>query len=518
MQQDKWAVIDIGSNTIRLVIYEIKKGGSYKEKENIKTVARLRQYLDDENAMQEEGIELLVSILQGFKEIILFHQVTSIYCVATATIRQSKNQQELVAIVKERTGFDVVVYSEQDEAFTGYYAVSHSTPIETGITIDMGGGSTEITYFENRKLKHYHSFPFGAVTLKEQFMKNDQMTDIERKKLTEYILKCLHKLPWLKNCNLPIIAIGGSARNVAQIDQNIKKYPIAGIHQYMMDTSALHSIQTYLRQFSIPQLEKIDGLSSDRADIIIPAIEAFAQVYEYVDAPFFMFSRRGLRDGISMKNNKIYSDFPATDEIISCSINELLVDYDVNMEHAKHRGFLAKQLFEQISAYYHFYNEDFYKELVVRGAKLYYLGSYIDDDSSSQHTFYLLANQSINGLFHRDRVKLALIASFKSKTLLKQYLSSFGDWFSKEEIDTIRVVGAIAKIASALDNSKRGLIKNVLMEQTSKEQLHLSIYYKDNPFVEKYELEKHLRQLEKALRKSIEVEFILSNDFEFTIS
>jgi len=156
--------------------------------------------------------------------------------------------------------------------------------------------------------------------------------------------------------------------------------------------------------------------------------------------------------------------------------------------------------------------------LVVRGAKLYYLGSYIDDDSSSQHTFYLLANQSINGLFHRDRVKLALIASFKSKTLLKQYLSSFGDWFSKEEIDTIRVVGAIAKIASALDNSKRGLIKNVLMEQTSKEQLHLSIYYKDNPFVEKYELEKHLRQLEKALRKSIEVEFILSNDFEFTIS
>ena len=237
--------------------------------------------------------------------------------MATATIRQSKNQQELVAIVKERTGFDVEVYSEQDEAFTGYYAVSHSTPIETGITIDMGGGSTEITYFENRKLKHYHSFPFGAVTFKEQFMKNDQMTDIERKKLTEYILNSLQKFPWLKNCNLPIIAIGGSARNVAQIDQNLKKYPIAGIHQYMMDTSALHSIQTYLRQFSIQQLEKIDGLSSDRADIIIPAIEAFVKVYEYVDAPFFMFSRRGLRDGISMKNNKIYSDFPATDEIIS---------------------------------------------------------------------------------------------------------------------------------------------------------------------------------------------------------
>jgi exopolyphosphatase / guanosine-5'-triphosphate,3'-diphosphate pyrophosphatase len=518
LQPEKWAVIDIGSNTIRLVIYEIKKGGSYKETENIKTVARLRQYLDDQNALQEEGIELLVSILQGFKEIILFHHVTNIYCVATATIRQSKNQQELVAIVKERTGFDVEIYSEQEEAFTGYYAVSHSTPIETGITIDMGGGSTEITYFENRKLMHYHSFPFGAVTLKEQFMKNDQMTVKEREKLSEYILKSLHKLTWLKKCKLPIIAIGGSARNVAQIDQNIKKYPIAGIHQYIMGTSDLHDIQTYLRQFSVQQLEKIEGLSSDRADIIIPAVEAFSTIYEYVDAPYFMFSRKGLRDGISMKNNNIYSDFPTADEIISCSINELLVDYDVNLEHAEHRGFLAKQLFEQISPYYDFYNEEFYKQFVVNGAKLYYLGSYIDDDSSSQHTFYLLANQSINGLFHKDRVKLALISSFKNKTLLKQYLSSFDDWFSKEETDTIRVVGAIAKIASALDYSKRGLITNILIRQDSKDLLHLTVYYKGNPFVEEYELEKHLRQLEKALRKTIQIEFILSNDYEFTIS
>ena len=120
---------------------------------------------------------LLIEILQGFKEIIQYHQVSNIFCVATASVRQSKNQHDIVKLVKEQTGFEIQVFSEKEEAFFGFYAVTHSTPIDTGITIDMGGGSTEITYFKNRELKHFHSFPFGVVSLKEQFMNNDRMTD-----------------------------------------------------------------------------------------------------------------------------------------------------------------------------------------------------------------------------------------------------------------------------------------------------------------------------------------------------
>ena len=198
MEKEKWAVIDIGSNTIRLVIYEKSNGGSYKETENIKTVARLRRYLNQERVLQPEGVTLLIDILQGFKDVIHFHHISNIYCVATATIRQSKNQQEIVALVKEKTGFDMQIFSEKEEAFFGYYAVSRSTPIDTGVTIDMGGGSTEITYFQNRELIHYHSFPFGVVSLKEQFMKQDQITGMERNKLKEYILHSFDQASMVK--------------------------------------------------------------------------------------------------------------------------------------------------------------------------------------------------------------------------------------------------------------------------------------------------------------------------------
>ncbi len=507
--EEKWAVIDIGSNTIRLVIYKKNRLGSLKEAENIKTVARLRHYLSEDNVLLPEGVDLLIEILQGFKEIIQYHQVSNIFCVATASVRQSKNQHDILKIVKEQTGFEIQVFSEKEEAFFGFYAVTHSTPINTGITIDMGGGSTEITYFKNRELKHFHSFPFGVVSLKEQFMKQDRMTENERKALSEFILSSLEQLPWLKSLQIPVIAIGGSARNIAQIDQNLKKYPIAGIHQYVMSFEDLRQLQNYLERLTVDQLEKVEGLSKDRADIIVPSLEMFVKLCEYSQSYSFMFSRRGLRDGISMK--KVETDekiVTTTDQIINESIDELISDYGVNPITAKRRGELAVQLFEEVSGFYPFENKVSLVDFVNRGAQLYYLGEYIDDDASSQHTFYLLANQSINGLLHKDRVKLAFISSYKNKTLLKQYSESFESWFSKKEMDDIRVAGTVAKLASALDSSKRAIVEKVELEKVATDSLQLVVYYKDRAFVEQYETEKNIRQLEKALNKTVGLKFI----------
>lgn len=510
MLEKKWAVIDIGSNTIRLVIYTKSHSGSYKEAENIKTVARLNQYLNQENELRKEGITLLIEILQGFKEILSFHKITNIHCVATATVRQSKNQEAIQALVKEQTGFEMNILSEKEEAFFGYYAVSHSTPIDTGITIDMGGGSTEITYFENRKLIHFHSFPFGVVSLKKQFIKNDPVTVQERKKLAEFIKASFEQLPWLRNLQVPVIAIGGSARNIAQIDQIFKKYPLAGIHQYVMSYSDLQKIQMYLGQLSIEQLEKVEGLSKDRADIIIPALEVFVGLCEFSQSYSFMFSKKGLRDGISMKTNMSDEALLNTDLIINESVAELLIDYGVDREHASHRAKLAETLFEEISANYSCENKKSLSEFIKKGAELYYLGQYIDDDSSSQHTFYLLANQSINGLLHKDRLKLAYIASFKNKTLLKQYFAPFSDWFTKKEMEDIRMAGAVVKLATALDASKRGIVTKIHLEKNKDDTFHLSIYCKGNPFVEQYQTEKHIRQLEKVLHNAIQLKFIQS--------
>lgn len=508
MKKEKWAVIDIGSNTIRLVIYEKMNHASLKEAENIKTTARLRHYLTNEGTLNSDGISLLIKILQGFNDILHFHQVEKIYCAATATIRQSTNQQEIKALVKEKTGLTMQIITEEEEAFYGFYAVSRSTSIDTGITIDIGGGSTEITYFRNREMKYCHSFPFGVVSLKEQFMKGERITEEEKKKLIDFIVQSFNQLPWLKNAHVPVIAIGGSARNIAQIDQNLKKYPIAGIHQYVMTLFDLEQVQQYLQVQSISQLEKVEGLSKDRADIIVPAVEVFVQLCKFCSSSMFMFSRKGLRDGISMKQSEKSTEIPSTDQIIANSISELMADYHVDRVHANHTGSLAAKLCTLISPFYKFHDKKKLGNYIYHAAQIYYLGEYIDSEASSQHTFYLLANQSMNGLMHKERVKLALIASFKNKTLLKQYLSGFESWFSKDEIADIRIGGAIVKVASALDSSKRSIVKKAELEIIDQDSILLVIYCNGNAFVEQYETEKHIRQLEKAINKNITLKFV----------
>ncbi|WP_441316790.1 Ppx/GppA phosphatase family protein, partial [Halobacillus trueperi] len=227
MAKSYYAIIDVGSNTMRLVIYLREKGGRLREVENVKAVARLRNHLMDDGLLSTEGIQILLTTLKSFKQVAESYPLEVMVCVATATIRQAQNQAEIIHQVSEHTGFDMRILSDHEEAYYGYLAVVNSTPVTEGITVDIGGGSTEVTYFKDRELIESHSFPFGALTLKQDFFKKDLPTEEEMSDLRHYLIEQFQSLPWLKKKNVPLIGIGGGARNLVQIDQNLKEYPLA---------------------------------------------------------------------------------------------------------------------------------------------------------------------------------------------------------------------------------------------------------------------------------------------------
>jgi exopolyphosphatase / guanosine-5'-triphosphate,3'-diphosphate pyrophosphatase len=122
--KEKYGIIDIGSNTMRLVIYERNKSGRLKEVENVKAVARLRNYLTEDNVLTEEGIRVLLETLLSFQDITRHHQIQHVKCVATATIPQAKNQED----IEETMDFPIRVLSEYEEAYYGFLAVVNSPP------------------------------------------------------------------------------------------------------------------------------------------------------------------------------------------------------------------------------------------------------------------------------------------------------------------------------------------------------------------------------------------------------
>ncbi|WP_010647908.1 Ppx/GppA family phosphatase [Oceanobacillus massiliensis] len=506
MLKSYYGIIDIGSNTMRLVIYSQEKSGRLHEVENVKAVARLRNFLNHDNLLNEEGIGKLLTTLKSFKNVVDTYELTAFACIATATIRQSHNKELIREIIQQEIGWDIRVLSEREEAFYGYLSVVNSTSITEGVTIDIGGGSTEITYFKDRILKHYHSFPFGALTLKEFFADN-QSKETALTELQYFLQDQFSTLDWIQDMNVPLIGIGGSARNLAQIDQTLQSYPLAGLHQYQMTDRDIAHIVALLASLEKVELEKVEGLSKDRADTILPASCVFLTLYKAIEANGFILSRKGLRDGVFyeyLSENTKSNLYP---NVLEDSIVELIYEYNLDIDKIHHIQYLTAKLFRglQDNGIADLTQDDWV--LLERACFVYNLGAYIDSESSPQHTFYLIANRTIDGLMHADRLKTALIASYKNKTLFKQFIAPFKHWFLKKERNKLNLLGTLLKFTYSLDTTNRQVIEDFDMD-INEESLTLKLYCSKDYKPEQYQAEKQKKHFEKALGKSIELHFL----------
>ncbi|WP_414045887.1 exopolyphosphatase [Macrococcus equi] len=500
-------LVDIGSNTIRLVIFEYSKETGLQELQNIKTPARLYQFLSDDKVMSDKGIEVLCETLNSFQKVAQKFDVNALYPVATAAVRQAKNIEDVIVKVKENTGIEMRIISEEEEAYFGFYAVINTLDYEDGVTVDIGGGSTEVTFFEDKELKFSHSFPFGVVTLQNMFFKGKAHNDryaIEQ--AAQFIQEQLRSLRWLEKRRVPIIAIGGSARNIARIHQSLTEYPIAGVHGYAMKEKDLELVFENLTKASQDELEDLDGLSRDRQDIIVPSCVLFNTLFDEVEATEFIFSRKGLREGVIMSILEEEYVLPFDkDNVFKDSLKNLASDYNINQEEANQRVMIAETLYYELDKLELIDGNKRDKTFLKHAAYLYYLGSYIDSDASSQHTYYILSNSSLNGISHKDRVKLALLASYKNKSLLKFYEDETR-WFNSEEREVIQMLGSILKFAYALNISNTNIVQALYFKKND-DDIDLVIEYTGDAIAEEYQAERQKKHIEKLIKSKLNLIF-----------
>ncbi|MGX9133473.1 Ppx/GppA phosphatase family protein [Rummeliibacillus sp. JY-2-4R] len=503
----KTAIIDIGSNTIRLVLYKYTQKQGLKEIENIKVVARLRNYILSTGELSEEGILKLQNTLVAFNDLLNDYGIFDILATATASIRQATNGQEILEKMKKEIGIDIQLLSEEQEAYYGYLAVTHTLATPSAVTIDMGGGSTEITYFKDKELIYSYSFPFGSVSLKQQFMNSNTLLAEERQKIYQFAREQFSSLKWLKNLHLPVIGIGGSARNIARMDQRKKGYPISGIHQYKMSKLDFDAIRIEIAELSFEELKNLDGLSSDRADIIAPVLEVFQALMDVVGSPIFQFSRKGLREGLVIE--RILKENPnAFDKqhVFEANVNTIAQEFGKSEEHNQYFIELCEKIYREFcknGVLQYKYEE---LDMMMQAAKLFNLGEYLEADAASQHTFYLLSNRSIDGLSHKDRIRLALLSSYKNKDDFKRYTEPFLTWFSKEELKQIQIIGAVLKFTYALDASKRKIVDDIKLEPNG-QNMDIQIYTKGNALAEKYRVNRQKKHIEKLFPGTVTLHF-----------
>ena len=157
------AIIDIGSNSARLVISHIYKSGAYNMVFNQKEMLRLAQKTEGEGLLSKEAFDSTLQVMQSFAYMCRQYKTDKIIAVATAAIRNAKNGSQLTNEVFEKTGIRLHIISGNMEAQLSYLGVINTLPMKDGIIFDLGGGSTELILFRNRKLVESVSIPLGAV-------------------------------------------------------------------------------------------------------------------------------------------------------------------------------------------------------------------------------------------------------------------------------------------------------------------------------------------------------------------
>lgn len=511
---ERIALMDIGSNTVRLVIFNIDTQSYYEvnELQNIKVSARLVQYVED-GKMSDKGIQVLTDLVQNYLKIIEEYDVYRVIAVATAAVRNSSNVEEIVSRVHEETGLSMRVLSDEEEAFYGNYAVRYTFNIYDGLSVDIGGGSTEVTLFKNKEVMESHSFPFGAVSLKNQFFKDKEHSDPEAiKEATKWVKKQFKNIPWLKKVNLPLIGIGGSARNVAEVYQLEHKYPLAGMHGYPMKPEWVDETLDIFVSTDYEDLDSLDGLSSDRKDTIVSATIVFQQLLNVTKSDAFVLSRRGLREGIVIHYlNEEYNEPYSLMSVPQQTVIRLSTQYDVHEFSTNQRIAIADMVLNELEENDILSVDIEHLQLMYYGAALYNLGNFIENDSSSQHTFYVVSNTNLHGFDHYDRARLALLASYKNRSLYRQYLSNFDGWFSSDEKDLLLKLGSIIKFAEALNDSHVNTIEKLSLEKNEKEGYDLFVSYSGNIVSEEFQANKQRNHFERAVGDSVNIQFEVVN-------
>jgi exopolyphosphatase/guanosine-5'-triphosphate,3'-diphosphate pyrophosphatase len=446
-------IIDIGSNSVRLVIYETLGPTAQRVIEESKQSERLSSKVDPSGTIPIDQLGGLLDTLRYFQMVCDVHQVTRIRAVATAAIRNATNQQEILAHLNAQLSYPIEILSGHEEAFMGFVGVMNATNIQDGFVVDIGGGSTEISLFLNRELQHSFSFPFGAVNMAKQYVKNGDMSPQDVVTLSKFVETAISEQKWLRTKpDLPVVGLGGSFRSLAKINQRNKQYSFPLTHQYEMQVGEVEQILNLFIATPFEKRKKMNGLAKDRADIIVPGVIILRTILHHLRATKLIISGSGLRDGVYAHTiNPAQPIFP---NILEASVSNILANHEgVDLNHVNQVKQFVSVLFDAVNEQENQFSPR-QKAILLAAASLYRIGISIDYYGFQKHTFYLVAFSRLFGLDHREKLMCALIASFKSKNQVYQLARPYRDILSNEDLDACVLLGNILQLAVALDRSE----------------------------------------------------------------
>lgn len=459
---ERIALIDLGSNTARLLLIDVLDNGHFHIVDQLKEAPRLGEGMEKDGFLKPARIQETIRTLKMFRKLCDVNGIERIIAVATAAVRRAKNQRSFLDEVSATCGIKLRVLSAEEEAVYVYRGVINTMDIPKGLILEIGGGSTKIIYYNRRNLLNYETLPFGAITLTEMFAEEGLSPEKQTEKVEQFFTEQISRIEWLNNIDpeTQLIGVGGSFRNLCRMTKIMKKYPLRTIHNYVVHDTDFNHVYDLLKTLDIDRKKKIKGLSSGRADILPAAFAAISAFKKFMNLSDIIISGSGLRTGIMFNYAvPVTLDKPISD-VLTFSLATLNDFYGCNQKHVEQNVALSIQLFKQLRVLHKFPRQ--YLKILKIAAYLYDAGKSVGYYNFEKHSAYIILNSNIYGATHRELVMASFVASCTGiDDINAQDWARYHDLLTDEDVDAVRKMGVILRIASSLDRSLSSVISGI---------------------------------------------------------
>jgi len=468
------AIIDIGSNSARLVIFQnTSKHGFHLICEQKSRVRIGEGAYENDGNLQPIGMERAYHTLESFSQTLTEFNISKTIAVATSALRDAPNRDLFLKKVKQNLGITIEVIDGKREALMGAIAANNLLPVSHAVTIDIGGGSSDISLIKKGKVIDTFSLDLGTVRLKELFFDKDR--SIEEAKL--YITHILHTLPKIFRAEIAI-GIGGTARTLAKGIIAKTDYPLNKLHAFSYDLAEHHD---YFLEITTTSLAKLDELyiKENRHDTIREGTLIFLEILKYIHAKRVITSGVGVREGVYLydKLGKAPYKLP-----VNPSIKSIRDRFDILSLPYGNKKTIARQLYALLK--YHIKDSTDYLPLLEKTLSLSNIGKVLTIYQKDKHASYIAMQELNYGFTHEEMVLISILLYPKPKKgyhkeLYKQYKSLLP---SKETIKWLSFIYTLTLIlhrASAKAEILFDYSDNILSIQSDR-----SLYIAKNELIE----------------------------------
>ena len=456
---EKIGIIDLGSNSARLVIVEMLGDGHFVVIDQLKESVRLGQDMERDGFLKPQRIAETLKTLKMFRKLCDAYCIERIIAVATAAVRRAKNQRSFLEEVATTCGIKLKVLEADEEAMLVYRGVINTMDVPKGLILEIGGGSTKIVYYNRRNLLNYATLPFGAVSLTELFANDGLKPEEQAAKIEEFFTEQLNQIPWIKEMNpeTQIIGVGGSFRSLCKLYKMVKKSPLTVIHNTNIPVEDFTNIYDTIKVLDLDKKKRIKGINQSRADILPSALAVINAFVKYCNFENIVISANGLREGIMFNYAMPTTQEKPISDVLNYSLSTHVKYYGCNSAHVDHVVNLSVQLFKQLRVLHKFPRQ--YLKILKVAATMHDAGAKIKYYDYEKHSSYIILNSNLYGITHRELVMAALVVSVhKNDDVNLSDIARYKGYVTDEDVDAIRKLGIMLRIAESLDRSMSGSV------------------------------------------------------------